>query len=274
MLYRRAPKPALRPFVKVLWASDETVAPEPRDRDARRELVLPTGTSHIAFRLSDHPLRVFDDVNATVPRVVGHAIVGGPRAASYVKDVSEATRSVGAQLWPGTATLLTSAAAHELAGRHTRLDELWGRAGGEARERLREAKSPEQALDVLESLLAERLPRVRGLHPAVAHALERFASACDVGEVVIECGYSHRRFIALFRDAVGLGPKQYCRVVRLQRAIELAVSAPEMELAELAIAPCFEVQPYLCRDFRELAGVSPERYRRMRPARPNHVPLG
>jgi AraC-like DNA-binding protein len=271
MLLCRVPKPSLRPFVKVLWASDETRASVPKS--ATRELVLPTGMAHLAFRLSDHPLRVFDDANALVPRVMGHAIIGGPRATFYVKDVTEPTRSVGAQLHAGAATLLTGVSANELAGRHTRLDELWGPAAGEARARLLEAQSPERALDVLESLLAERLPKVRGVHPAVAHALGRFSTTNDVGEVVLECGYSHRRFITLFRDAVGLGPKQYCRVLRLQRAIELAAADPDVALAQLAAASGFGDQPHLCRDFRQIAGISPGRYRRIRPAQPNHVPL-
>ena len=37
------PRPALRPFVKIMWASDETLSPEAVR--AQRELVLPTGTA-------------------------------------------------------------------------------------------------------------------------------------------------------------------------------------------------------------------------------------
>jgi AraC-like DNA-binding protein len=267
----RVPRPALRPFVKVLWASDETLAPE-LER-AERELVLPTGTAHVAFRLSAHPLHVFDAPADRVGRELGHAVLGGPRAASYVRDVSRPARGVGAQLQPGALALLTGVDAAELAGRHTRLDDLFGQAAARVRERLLEAATPGGALDVLEDWLAERLPRVRGVHPAVAHALARFTTTDDVGHVVGECGYSHRRFIELFRQAVGLGPKQYCRVARLQRAVELTAADPELGLAELAAASGFGDQPHLCRDFRQLAGLSPAQYRRARPKHANHVPL-
>ncbi|HMJ15310.1 MAG TPA: DUF6597 domain-containing transcriptional factor, partial [Polyangiaceae bacterium] len=115
----RVPRPALRPFVKVLWASDDTRA---APNGVTRERVLPTGTAHIAFRLSDHPLRVFDDFDTSIEHVLGHAILGGPRAASYVRDVSQPARSVGAQLQPGAVALLTRAPAAEVSGRHVRLD--------------------------------------------------------------------------------------------------------------------------------------------------------
>jgi AraC-like DNA-binding protein len=253
-----------------MWAS-ETLAPE-LER-AERELVLPTGTAHVSFRLSGPPLRIFDHPADHVGHDLGHAVFGGPRAASYVRDISQPTRGVGAQLQPGALAVFTGVDAVELAGRHTPLVDLFGSAVDRVRERLLEAATPARALDVLEAWLAERLPRVRGVHPAVAHALERFATSEDVGLVVGECGYSHRRFIELFRQAVGLAPKQYCRVARLQRAVELSAADPEIGLAELAAASGFGDQPHLCRDFRQLAGLSPARYRRARPRRPNHVPL-
>jgi AraC-like DNA-binding protein len=272
MLVRRLPKPALRPFVKLLWFSDETRNAATAAR-AERELALPTGMAHLAVRLTERPLRVFDSADAREPCFVGHAVVGGPRSTFYVRDVAEPARSVGAQLHLGALSLLTGAPAHELAGRHTALDALLGSANRELCERLQEAPSPERALDVLEGLLAARLPKVRGVHPAVAHALARFSVTDEVGAVVDECGYSHRRFITLFRESVGLTPKEHCRVVRLQRAVELAASRPEVSLVELAVTCGYSDQPHLSRDFRELAGVSPGHYRKIRPENPNHVPF-
>jgi len=47
----RDPPPALRPFVKVLWASDE---PDTRvGVDGDRERMVPTGAMHLVFRLSN-----------------------------------------------------------------------------------------------------------------------------------------------------------------------------------------------------------------------------
>ena len=212
MVVTRAPVPALRPFVKLLWASDE--ASRGRSRGPARELVLPTGAMHLVVRLSDHPLRLYEHLDDPVGHVVGHAVVGGARAAAYLRDVSGPARSVGAQFLPGAAVLLFGARADELAGRHTPLEDLWGPSTEESRERLIAAGPADRQLDVFESLLAARLPRVHGIHPAVAHALERFSTTHEVRRVVKESGYSHRRFIEVFRAAVGLGPKLYCRVLR------------------------------------------------------------
>ena len=66
----RIPTPALRPFVRLLWACEETAA------QAEREHVLPSGGMHVVFRLSDHPLRVFAGADDDRGRTFELAVVG------------------------------------------------------------------------------------------------------------------------------------------------------------------------------------------------------
>ena len=269
MLLTRPPRPVLRPFVKTLWASDQSGAILRPAVD--RERVLPTGMMHLVFRLSDHPLHLYEGVDDARGRTIGLAIVGGARATSYIKDASRPVHTVGAQLYPGVAQLLFGVPADELSGFHTPLSDLWGPSAEGARERLAIAGSLSRELDVLESILANRLPAVRGLHPAVAHALERFAETGIVREVVSETGYSHRRFIELFRSAVGLRPKVFWRVIRFQKTLARLGSVPGGSLTELAMDSGYSDQAHFNREFREFAGISPGQYRNASPIFPNHV---
>lgn len=271
MLKRRAPGPALRPFVEVLWASDEAIGP-PRSGPAR-ERVLPTGTAHVVIRLSDDPLHLFDAADDPTGRAVSLAVVGGPRAAFYVRDVSRPSRSVGAQLLPGAAEVLLGAPAGELAGRHTPLGDVWGRRAAEARERLLGARTQGAQLDLFESILAERALRAAGARGAVAHAVRRFREGAGVREVVAETGYSHRRFIEIFQRDVGLPPKVYCRVQRVQRALALAGPGAGLPWAEVAVLAGYADQPHLGRELREMCGVTPGEYRDIEKAHALHVPV-
>jgi AraC-like DNA-binding protein len=263
---RRAPRPELALFVARVWATDGQTG---RETAGDRELVLPSGAMHLAIRL-DEPLRLFDAIDDDAPRTIGHAVIGGARPGAYVRDVSRPASSVGAQLRPGAAELLLGVPALDLAGRHTPLDALWGSFADELRERLAAASDPQRRLETFEAALLARLPRVRAIHPAVAHALAQFAACDDVAAVVDDVGYSHRRFIELFRGAVGLSPKRYCRVQRLQRAI---ARLPTRSLAQVALDAGYSDQAHLSREFRELAGVSPGEYRTLVSAPSNHVPI-
>jgi AraC-like DNA-binding protein len=270
MLMIRVPRPALRPFIEVLWATDE--AAEYRAAVARREHVLPTGRMHLAIRLSDDPLRLFDNTGDNAGRVVSEAVVGGARDSFYIRDVSKPLCSVGAVLRPGAAQALFGVAAHELAGRHTPLEDLWGRPAASMRDRLADLRSLDERLDAFEAVLASRLPRARGLHPAVAQALERLVDVPNIQEVVKESGYSHRTFISLFHGAVGLTPKLYCRVLRFQRALRSA-SAADSSLLDVALAAGYTDQAHFNREFREFVGVTPTEYRQAAPKFANHVPV-
>jgi AraC-like DNA-binding protein len=261
MRLNRAARPSLSPFVRALWLSDGPVA--------SREHVLPTGEMHLVVRLSDDPVRISGEE-------FGLAVVGGARSSYYVKDGGGGQAcSVGVQLRAGACAALLGAPAGELAERHWRLDDLWGwNSVTTLRARLRDERDRARRLDVLESLLAVRLTRARGLHPAVAMALERFAGDCGVSAVVAESGYSHRRFAELFRESVGLSPKRYCRVRRFQRALARAGSGRAIPWADVALDAGYSDQAHLTREFVEFSGVTPTEYARIAPAVAQHVRRG
>jgi AraC-like DNA-binding protein len=267
----RPPRPALRPFIQTVWAIHETGSVRP-DRPAR-EHVVPTGEMHLVFRLSNDALRLFESERDGEGRVVSTAVVGGARAGFYIRDVSMPVCSVGAQLRPGAAQVLFGAHAGELAERHTALEDLWGGRVVCMRDRLGEAHSLEARLDAFEQLLAERLPAVQGLHPAVARALEQLVTATNIRDVVNSSGYSHRRFIELFVHAVGLTPKIYSRVRRFQRALRLARVPGAESWASVAAAAGYSDQSHFNREFRDCVGITPTQYRNVAPPFVHHVPI-
>ncbi|MDM0020362.1 helix-turn-helix transcriptional regulator [Variovorax saccharolyticus] len=272
MLLTRAPPPCLRPFVRSMWAS----APGPERADPRRtpqrQHVLPTGDMHLVFRLSAEPLRLFADAADTAGWAVGHAIVGGARSAFYARELSLPSASVGVQLHPGAAWALFGMPASALAERHTPLDVLWGTKAAEALERLHGLPTLEERLAALAALLAERLARrPQALHPAVAMALRGVAGGTPVRELVRASGYSHRHFVALFKEAAGLPPKRLQRVLRLQQLLAAAPRSGPLPWTDLALSMGYSDQSHFIREFGDIAGMTPEAYRRASPSAPNHV---
>ena len=269
---QRLPRPSLRPFVSSVWAIDPVSAP-PETRLPRREHVLPTGGMHLVFRIGDEPLRLFKDQDDRRGRIVSTMVVGGARAGFYIRDVSTPLCSVGAQLRPGAAQVLFGVDAGELSGQHTALEELWGAGAGSMRDQLASTRSVAERLDVFEHLLAARLPTVRGLHPAVAQALQQFNGAASVSHVVRSAGISHRRFIALFSRSVGLTPKAYSRVLRFQDVLRRARIDGGRRLIDVAAASGYSDQSHFNREFREFAGVTPTEYLGRAPVYSHHLPV-
>lgn len=259
------PSPALAPFIKQLWWS--------KSADSglvSREHVLPTGHMHVVFRLAGPALRVFSSDNDATGHTVHGPVVGGARSSFYAKEVGAQVVSVGAVLRPGTAQMLFGVSAAELAERHTPLRDLWGVRADHAVEQLLGAPSPQQQLTVLESLLAAQLSNLKGLHPALAQALQ---SERDwrVEEWVRSSHYSHRGFICIFKQATGLSPKRYARLLRFQQLLAALRSSHSATLADLAYSAGYSDQAHMTREFREFAGMTPLQYRLQAPISQNHV---
>lgn len=128
----------------------------------------------------------------------------------------------------------------------------------------------------LERLLLQRLASrpPQGANPAITRALRQLGQGMRVEEAVARSGYSHRQFIRLFSQAVGLPPKLYGRVQRFQKALGLMQTGPGGEapaLALVAIDAGYSDQPHFQREFREFSGMTPEQYRLARPVSANHV---
>jgi len=266
----RLPSPLLRSFVQLLWASDPSDAPN----TDQRESVLPTGHAHLVLRTAGDPVRVLRSTLDPMGSSLAYAVVGGARLAPYVRCVAPGA-SVGAMLWPGGIRLLFAGPAEELAERHLPLADLWGDAASEeARERIALAGPASARLDALDRLLLRRLPRMHGLHPAIAAAVAHLEASVDVGAACRRTGYSHRHFVALFRDAAGLPPKLYARVRRFQRTVARLGSTPRAAIGEVAALLGYADQAHLHREFLEFSGVAPGCYRRIAPAQANHLPAG
>ncbi|MDH5823654.1 helix-turn-helix domain-containing protein [Luteimonas sp. RD2P54] len=265
----RLPIPALRPFVALLWS--QPAAPH-RAAPARYEHVLPTGRMHLAVRLGDAPLCLVDAAGRTIA-TPGHAVLGGARDGYYAKLAGPSAGSVGAQFLPGAARALFGVAAGELAGRHVPLEALCGAAAAGLRARLIEEACPQRRLELLEAFLAARLPRARGLHPAVAEALAGLAGGGSVAELVASSGYSHRHLTAAFRDAVGLTPQRFRRVLRFQVALAAHRREPGMPWVRVAHLAGYSDQAHFVREFRAFTGVRPGDYRRAAPVARHHLPV-
>ncbi len=259
--------PCLSGFVKSIWLG----APAPPKTVCERERMLPTGEMHLVFRLSGPPVCIFEGQTHTSRRTLGHALVGGARSGFYVKDCSVPSQAIGVQLLPGAAHALLGQPASEFAGRHVALEDLWGPQAGLMLEQLLAATSPGEKIRTFQSLLGARLQaaKVPALHPVVRDAVQQFAAGATVRQAVERSGYSHRQFIRLFWQAVGLTPKLYCRLALMRPCGDQRPGS----LAEVAAMAGYSDQAHFNREFSGFSGTSPERYRMARTTSTNHLPI-
>jgi AraC-like DNA-binding protein len=267
MLIARPPRhPLLRPWVRQLWAMDPATASQ------AREHVLPTGYMHVAIRLGGAPLRTFEGPGDLRGNTHSHAVVGGMRDAFYLREAGAGARSIGVQLHPAAASLLFDTPAVTLAQRHTALEDLWGADALRCMDELDAAADAEARLLAMEQWLVRKLRPTGAPHAIVPMVLRSLNAGASVGDAVDATGFSHRRVATVFRAAMGLAPKEYSRLQRLQSVLALA-QRPALSWAEIALQAGYSDQAHFSHEFRAFAGVTPQAWRKAAPREPHHVPV-
>lgn len=266
-MYSRPPASALEPFIECVWFN-----PGQTRGLSVRERVLPTGQAHIAIRPSGPGFRFFEHAADPAGRDMGRAIAGGMRSTPYFKDSSAETPSFGALMRPGAAGLVLDKPAGMLAERHLPLSVFWPEQDlARLEDAMRAAACAEDALQALETQLQKRVRGHDGIAPGVTTALQAIARGKSIGDLVHQSGVSHRHFVSLFRNAVGLSPKLYSRVVRLGHVVRALHPEEAPDWAGLAADAGYFDQSHFIRDFRAHTGLAPAAYHRRLSDRAFHV---
>lgn len=230
----------------------------------------------LVVNLREDRSRIYDRRDANRCTHLKGSVIMGAQSEFFVIDTDEQELVAGVQFRPGGGFPFLKPPAGELYGMHVSLEDVWGGAASELRERLLEAPTHEARLTVLEEALLARVARPLERHRAVAHALAEFdrgPNGRTVADVTDEVGLSRRRFIEVFRGEVGLTPKLFCRVRRFQEVLRRVRSGREVDWTDVALGCGYFDQAHFIHDFRGFSGLSPTDYSEQCTPHTNHVPM-
>lgn len=259
--------PILRPFVAALHYIES-------DGPPTIERILPTGRIHLLVNLHEDEFRTYHGADcATIGRTRG-AVLEGASSRSRVIDMGLARSLVSVDFTLGGASAFFRAPLIEASDALVELEDLWPADGATIRERLLEMPSPEAKLRELERLLIERHVGCNESDHAIALAASLFDQGMSVSEVSSRVGLSAKSLVRRFRASVGLTPKRFSRVRRLQRVVRSIRDPRAADWCDLAAVHGYVDQAHLVHDFRELSDMTPTAYQPRSTEDHNHVPVG
>jgi AraC-like DNA-binding protein len=224
-----------------------------------RERTFPNGNLEIIVHLGARYRVVEDRETWVCPTTcvtglqLGHLVVEAPACR---------TRVLGVRLTPAGAYALFARPMHELAGLTVDLEDVAGGAARELAEGCDDAGPGEDTVRAALAWIDARLARATRLDPAVGWMLDRIRQergAVSIGRLREQTGWSKTRLTSTFVEQVGVSPKQYARVMRFNRALNL-IHAGTASIADVAAAAGYYDQPHLNADFKELSGFTPTEF--------------
>jgi len=204
-------------------------------------------------------------------RQVPGAMVSGPTGRALVIEFEEGHAHVAVTFALGAAPCFLALPLALLRDDLVPVEAVCGGAGAFLRERLLEAASPGDALAAMEAFLIGQMVDDACPDPAVIAAARALARGSGVGEIAERLGLLPRTLRRRFAAQVGLSPKRFGRVQRLQRLVRGLDGQIRVDWAATAARHGYCDQAHLADEFRDLADVTPAGYLRSRVNGPNHL---
>jgi AraC-like DNA-binding protein len=188
----------------------------------------------------------------------GDVSVLGPRTRALFKNATGVARAVIVQFKPGWSAPLLGVAANALTDQIVPLEDIWGASGSDLCLELLAAPTLPDVMDRLADTLALRARQT--FEPASARLARHAVRLLEGGEVRVESvaerlGVTARHLRRAFTESIGIGPKDFARTVRLQRAVRRAATSKDW--ARIAADTGYYDQAHLISDFRQLVGLTP-----------------
>jgi AraC-like DNA-binding protein len=211
---------------------------------------IPDGRTSVVFRVFEEGCE-------------GDVAVAGPRTRAVFKNATGVVRAVIVRFKPGWSISLLGVSANALTDQIVLLEDLWGRAGGELANELLAARNLTEVVGRLSQTIALRA--LETLEPASARLARRAVRLLEgeevrVANVAKRLGVTARHLRRAFIESVGVGPKDFARTVRLQRALRYAETSNDW--GRIAADTGYYDQAHLIADFRQLLGLTPGAFQR------------
>jgi AraC-like DNA-binding protein len=192
-----------------------------------------------------------------------HAFAAGIGDAPALVEPAGPVLGVQVDLSPIGARRLLGVPMQELANAAIALHDLMGAGADELAERLAPATDWPQRFATVEVALERAMAGAPPVSAEVEWAwreLRSSAGSMPIDRIVARLGWSRKRFIAHFRDTIGITPKKAARVLRFEGLIaRLGSGKAPAPWAQLALECGYFDQSHLIRDVHRFTGGTPTR---------------
>lgn len=189
----------------------------------------------------------------------GYAHVQGPMTTAEVIATPAGARVFGVRFLPGAASAFLDMDAEEIEDRAVGLDVISSARTWSLAERVVLAKDHAGRQRAIADFLLEPRARKKAADIRLAHAIRAIRhsrGALPVAAIARDLAMSERTLERLFRAHVGVRPKLFARIARLEWTRRVALENDGSQAAIAAIAG-YADEPHLVREFRALTGLTP-----------------
>lgn len=209
------PNNRLATFVKCYWTLES-----PKERTPSRNTIVPDGCMKLIFHYGD-PYRHYtgSENGIALPK----CFLIGQLTKPYEVEPTGETGTFFVCFHPNGFLPFTTIPIREMENKAVELGKLFGKEGAEAGERILNARSTRERIQLVEAFLLARLTGTKAIDHVVKLTVETILRAngrLSVDELSQKVSTNRRQLVRKFSSAIGLSPKQLSRTMRLQATLK------------------------------------------------------
>ncbi len=164
---------------------------------------------------------------------------------------------------PGGMFKLLNIPSEEFTNRFTDAEEVLGKDVQDVNEQLYLAKDYQSMILVIESFLHKKLKATSNVDSAIDSVSREMLAEYDavsLDSFIKKAFLSHRQFDRKFQERMGVGPKEFLRLIRFDKAFRMKNKYPEKDWLTIAIHCGYHDYQHLVKDYKAFTGYTPTRF--------------
>lgn len=247
------PHPLLRRYIKCYWSLDADA-----QNTLSREKVFPDGCTELIFHYGDLFRKYAAGETGFQPRSFIHGQI-----SSFIElEASGRTGIFSVRFHPNGLKAFVPFAISATTGEYAGIGDCWGKAGRELEDRMLNAASQVERVQLVNNFLLHRLNATQE-DQLIGHCVDTITRAqgnIHIEQLAAELYISRRQLEKRFVTSVGLSPKQFSRITRFQSVLALIGQRQFSSLTDLAYEGGFYDQAHFIKDFKTFTGLNPRQY--------------
>jgi AraC-like DNA-binding protein len=249
------PNSELADFVKCYWTLESA-----KENTPSKNTIVPDGTMKLIFHYGDtykhHPSK---GECIVLPK----CFLIGQLTRPYVVEPIGVTGSFVVRFHPNGFLPFTTIPLKEMENTAVPLNKLFGKEGDEIGNKILNAKSTFERINLIEAFLLRRLTDKKTIDNMVQSTIETILDAngqFSVNEHSMQNNINRRHLTRKFSTAIGLSPKQLAKTIRIQATLKQLLSEKVTKLTDLAYENEYFDQAHFIKDFKEFTGLTPKEF--------------
>jgi AraC-like DNA-binding protein len=241
---------------------------------------LPDGNTELIINLNEIPQYIHHNETLDQIQICKRAWISGVRTRPITIPSGKGSRMLIVAFRKGKGFPFYPLPMNELSDFVIEADLIFGRSILDLREGLLASDSISNMFRLTESFLLARAGfnalQADSFSKCIGYAIKQIIKCPNqicLEKLSEEIGYSQKHFIHLFKEQVGLTPKQYMKILRFQKAILEIESTLLSDWTSFVHQSGFYDQSHFIHDFKAFSGFTPNEYLRIKTDSLNYVPV-